>query len=502
MKNNILNKYTYEYNYAPENYRRSNMKYNNHNYEDRIIDIENDSLRKEYDEKYSNNKNLFLMNEITKLKNKYLLAKEKLDLAKNQKEKDDKYIQNLENQLILKYQNQKNLDNLKIKKIPKNTINLYNKNNINKQRVKGDKSRISDFYPFEAKNNKSFQKRNKNVKINNNKNLNKVQIKDNTPLKDNQHKINMKRNNSTIFTSSLLNNDGTNKKKKKIINEKMRNYINDNYYNLNQDNFIDKNKLIIRNCDCIINLNPDNIESNNIIKNLLANENKNKAKNNLSNIKVEEKKIIQERYLIIDENHKPIYIKGKQILGMNLMPLINEDNEIISDNENNIFFYDLDGRLHNQQDLEKIILENGIPLVNEKNMPILGINNIPIIDKYGDFIYRRKHLIDEYNNYIKGKYADLLRDNEGKPIKILIEKKMYNNENNINKNYDSFKDQNKINSNNPTFEIEIKPHTKIITSKDLNYYYYLKNHQRKNISSFNDKNKFSFENSLRNYNPK
>ena len=187
---------------------------------------------------------------------------------------------------------------------------------------------------------------------------------------------------------------------------------------------------------------------------------------------------------------------------MNLMPLINEDNEIISDNENNIFFYDLDGRLHNQQDLEKIILENGIPLVNEKNMPILGINNIPIIDKYGDFIYRRKHLIDEYNNYIKGKYADLLRDNEGKPIKILIEKKMYNNENNINKNYDSFKDQNKINSNNPTFEIEIKPHTKIITSKDLNYYYYLKNHQRKNISSFNDKNKFSFENSLRNYNPK
>ena len=91
MKNNILNKYTYEYNYAPENYRRSNMKYNNHNYEDRIIDIENDSLRKEYDEKYSNNKNLFLMNEITKLKNKYLLAKEKLDLAKNQKNSQKYY---------------------------------------------------------------------------------------------------------------------------------------------------------------------------------------------------------------------------------------------------------------------------------------------------------------------------------------------------------------------------------------------------------------------------
>ena len=502
MKNNILNKYTYEYNYIPENYRRSNLKYNNHNYEDSIIDIENDSLRKEYDEKYSNNKNLFLMNEITKLKNKYLLAKEKLDLAKNQKEKDDKYIQNLENQLILKYQSQKNLDNLNNKTIPKNTINLFNMNNINKQRVKDVKSRISDFSPSDININKSFQKRNKNVKINNNKNLNKVQIKDKSPLKDNQPKINLKRNNSTIFTSSFLNNDRTNKKKKKIINEKMRNYINDNYYNLSQDYFIDKNKLIIRNCDCIINLNPDNVESNNIIKNLLTNENKNKVKNNLSNIKVEEKKIMQERYLIIDEKHKPIYIKGKQIFGMNLIPLINEDNEIISDNDNNIFFYDLDGRLHNQQDLEQIILENGIPLVNEKNMPILGINNIPIIDKYGDFIYRRKHLIDEDNNYIKGKYVDLLRDKEGKPIKVLIEKKRYNDENNNNKNFDSYKNQNKMNNNNPIVEIEIKPHTKLITSKDLNYYYYMKNHQRKNISSFNDKNKFSFENSLRNYNPK
>ena len=226
---------------------------------------------------------------------------------------------------------------------------------------------------------------------------------------------------------------------------------------------------------------------------------------------MKKKKIIQERYFIIDEKQKPIYIKGKQVLGMNLMPLRGENNEIISDNDKNIFLYDLDGGLHNQKDLGHIILDNGRFLVNENNIPILGINNIPIIDQYGDFIFRRKPLIYEENNYIIGVYADILRDKEGKPIKILIEKnisneneniknKLFNNNlNSLNKNI--YKEENQMKKNNHVIEIELKPYTKLITNKDQNYYYYLKNHQRNN-SPFNDKNKFNFEKSLRSYIPK
>ena len=188
---------------------------------------------------------------------------------------------------------------------------------------------------------------------------------------------------------------------------------------------------------------------------------------------------------------------------MSLMPLRGEKNEIISDNDKNIFLYDLDGGLHNQKDLENIKLDNGLFLVNENNIPILGINNIPIIDQYGDFIFRRKPFIYKKNNII-GVYADILRDKEGKPIKILIEKniknKSFNNNlNTLNKNI--YKEEKQKKKNNPVIEIELKPYTKIITNKDQNYYYYLKNHQR-NKSPFNDKNKFNFEKSLRNYMPK
>ena len=325
----------------------------------------------------------------------------------------------------------------------------------------------------------------------------------------------MKRNNSTVFTRSSFNDEETNRNKKKI-NENINNNINDDdYYSMNQNNFIDKNKLIIRNCNCIISLSSENSENNQVIKNLFWNFNKEyNQKIDLKNNKNEEKKVVQERYLIIDESKKPIYIKGKQILGMNLMPLLGENNEIISDIENNILFYDLEGGLHNQQELDNIILDNGISLVNENNMPLLGLNNIPIIDKYGDFLYNKKPLIDEDNNFIKGKYVDLLRDRQGKPIKILIKNNKPNNEGkneNKNKNIKNTTNNkvqnNKNNNNNPVVEIEIKPSTKLITSKNKNYYYlkkYQKNNKtnKNNKSTFNGNYKFSFENSVRNYMPK
>ena len=516
MNESILNnnKYTYEYNYIPRSYVRNNSNYNN-NYEYNLNNIENESLRNEYDENYSNNHSYILMNEISKLKNKFNLAKEKLELAKNQKQKDDKYIENLEKQLILKYQKKKNFDNFKNKYNPNISKNKLNYNNIclNNQKLNNNKSFISDFSAYD--NKKNSKKDNKNLDVNNIKNLNKVHIKNNYPLKETDPKIIMKRNNSTVFTRSSFNDEETNRNKKKI-NENINNNINDDYYSMNQNNFIDKNKLIIRNCNCIISLSSENSENNQVIKNLFWNFNKEyNQKIDLKNNKNEEKKVVQERYLIIDESKKPIYIKGKQILGMNLMPLLGENNEIISDIENNILFYDLEGGLHNQQELDNIILDNGISLVNENNMPLLGLNNIPIIDKYGDFLYNKKPLIDEDNNFIKGKYVDLLRDRQGKPIKILIKNNKPNNEGkneNQNKNIKNTTNNkvqnNKNNNNNPVVEIEIKPSTKLITSKNKNYYYYLKKYQKNNKTNKNNKstlkgnNKFSFENSLRNYMPK
>ena len=533
MKDNILNEYTYHYKYIPQNDLKSNSIYknnykeiNNYNREYNYNkNIENDSLGNEFNETSSNNKSFILMNEINKLKKKYLLAKEKLEIAKNQKEKDNKYIEDLEQQLNKNKNNQKfnkndikknvrfqknnrernqNLDNKE--NLYTNNNSMYNENlKINNQKIKNNQSSISDFSLYD---NKSFNISN-NTKTNifrNLSNINKKEDKDKDKDKRNNNK-NLKRNNSAILNKSLVN------KKKKNLKSVIGNLNNKDFFftfndnNMDDINIINKNKIIIKNCNCIINLEPEYINNRNnylsLFQNIINNKNKNKKKmEDTFNKKIEEKKIMQERYLIIDQRQKPIYIKGKQILGMNLMPLKGDNNEIILDNDNNIFLYDLEGDLHNQKDLQTIILDNGLPLVNDNNIPLLGINNIPIIDKYGDFLLGDETFFDEDNNYTKGTYADVLRDKEGKPIKILIEKKQ-NNQNMLFNNYlnkkniNNFHKKNLLN-NNPLIEIEIKPYTKLITSKDKNYYYYF-NNKRNLKSPYNDKNKFSFEKSLRNY---
>ena len=100
-------------------------------------------------------------------------------------------------------------------------------------------------------------------------------------------------------------------------------------------------------------------------------------------------------------------------------------------------------------------------LVNENNIPILGINNVPIVDQYGDFLLDKGPAIDNDDNYINGIYVDILRDREGKPLKIIIEKKT----NNISENK-SFNCPTILKKNNPIVEIEINPYSKLITKKD------------------------------------
>ena len=523
-----FNKYTYNYNSRSDlrnnkinkNYDE-NTNYNNYN------NIQDYSLRNEYDENNINNNNFILLNEINELKKKFSIAKEKLEIAKSQKENDDKYIKNLENQLISKQNKNENPNkNIRIPKNnnymhknEKNQININkenkirNNNNLNNSKynkndflnIRNTRSSFSDFSMFD--NNSSFTNQNRTLKAN------KANKKNQIPIPKNNNRL--KRNNSVIINKPYINKE--NNKKKKTIKNHIIHYFSSNPNNINENYLIKENKIIIKNCNCIINFNRGGKENSNYIslfQKTLSNKNDNLENKNLQKIekspKIEIKKTTQERYLIIDKAQKPLYIKGKQILGMKLMPLKGDNNEIIVDNDNNIFLYDLEGGLHNQADLKNIILDNGLPLLNENNMPILGINNIPIIDQFGDFLLSKEPLIDEYNNYIKGVCVEVLRDKKGMPIKIFIEKKTEI----ISDNYQNFKNKsinNNLNNpnsnnenkliNNPLIEIEMKPYTKIITTKDKNYYYYLKKYQRNIKSPYNEKNRFNFEKSLRNYYP-
>ena len=538
MEDNIQNKYTYQNNYIHQNNLKNQNIYNsNHdlfrnynNYNRQFTNkINNENCIDANNEDNSHEKRFFLINEINELKKKYFMAKERLEFAKNQKEKDVKYIENLEKEILLKNKNNNPYKHLlynKYIKIPKNN-NIYqkernenNKNNKNiyynnnkyvnnsklntndTQRIKMTKSYISDFSLYD---NSSFNNSKKNIREKTSKNSSKT----NTSNISSRKKI--KRNNSVILNKTWFNN----KNNLKNINNSL-DIFTFNQNSKNEENADDKNKIIIRNCNCIINLNPENVQNNkylSVFKNTKSQNNSNSKKNiNITKKNIEKKRIMQERYLIIDERQKPIYTNGKQVLGMNLMPLKGDNDEIILDNENNIFLYDLDGHLHNQNDLKNIILANGVTLVNENNIPILGINNIPIVDEYGDFLLDKEPIYDEDDNSLNVIFADVLRDRDGKPIKILIEKKD-NNLSNEKENFNniSFNQSNYQNSNssknmnikyNPIVEIEINPYTKLITNKDKTFYYYLKKSQMKQNSSYNENNRFNFEKSLRNYNIK
>lgn len=529
------------------------------------------NINKEKNETNSNDQNFYLINEINDLKKKYLMAKEKLEIAINQKEKDSKYIENLEKQLIKKHQserrNEKYNFNSKKKNITSNyekdlnedeiksnksmIVDVFRNSNYNyNQKLRNSRSNISDFSLFDNNSFSSFQNdtntKNNNTQIDKPKNIiglkKNYNINKKVPIPTNIKKSNRKKRNNSVISdkankSIIIENSQNNKFKNSNIsnnninsnNSSNKNKMNklftfkESIENENENDFqtsndsneiINTNKIIIRNCNCIINLNPQSTGNNNYIQ-LFHNSNIKKNIIEKKEKKNDIDKMIEERYLIVDKKQKPIFIKGKQILGMNLIPLKGDNDEIIYDNKNKIFLYDLDGALHNQNELKNIILDNGLPLVNGKNIPILGLNNIPIIDQYGDFLLGKGPLNDGDNNYINGVYSDVLRDKENKPIKIMISKKQTNYKNNnsnqeneiykifnkfYHKNTNKSQINNKLTNNNPVIEIEIKPNTKLITNRNSkNQVNDLKKYRR-NKSPFNDINKFNFEKSLRNYN--
>ena len=178
----------------------------------------------------------------------------------------------------------------------------------------------------------------------------------------------------------------------------------------------------------------------------------------------------KERYLVIDKFGNPIFISGKRLLAMELVPYLDKDGKEQLDNNENILFIGPDGNPKTQDDLQPIILDNGKPLVNEENRPFLGIDNVIMVNRFGNPILGPGELYDVNNKVVKGELGILPKTNKGNLIKLNIDQESLikdDENNNINNkepynNYATPKQainkNDKINTNNKnSLPLEIKP---------------------------------------------
>ena len=178
----------------------------------------------------------------------------------------------------------------------------------------------------------------------------------------------------------------------------------------------------------------------------------------------------KERYLVIDKFGNPIFISGKRLLAMELVPYLDKDGKEQLDNNENILFIGPDGNPKTQDDLQPIILDNGKPLVNEENRPFLGIDNVIMVNRFGNPILGPGELYDANNKVVKGELGILPKTNKGNLIKLNIDQESLikdDENNNINNkepynNYATPKQtmnkNDKINTNNNnSLPLEIKP---------------------------------------------
>ena len=280
--------------------------------------------------------------------------------------------------------------------IPKNDINtnpnynfktvICNDINIKKDLENSNKSN-NIFYPIYPSNptiNKESQYQNKNKNnypISIHKNIQKNNIINNSP----------KFSNSTNF---LPSQNQQNYKTYQYQTDQNLNNKNNNNQNFQKDqNLNNKNNN---------NQNFQNIENN--IKNEII------KMNNLD-----------QRYLILDSQGNPIYIKGKKLLGMKVTKFKDDGKEVL-DKKGNIIFLGSDGEVITQENLKPILLDNSKYLVNEENKPFLGFGDKFMVNEEGNPIFGQ--------NEVKGEVGILPRDNKGDFIKINLTK----NNNNINKN--------------------------------------------------------------------
>ena len=105
---------------------------------------------------------------------------------------------------------------------------------------------------------------------------------------------------------------------------------------------------------------------------------------------------------------------------MELIPLLNDNGKEVVDNNGNIVLIGPDGEPKSQDELEPIILDNGLPLVNEENKPFLGLCGVPLINSEGNPVVGPGEYYDNDNKIVYGVLGIVAKDNKGNPIKIKI----------------------------------------------------------------------------------
>ena len=409
-----------------------------------------------------------LMKEVSELKNECRKFREELEINRNEKNAGNTYIRELENNL---YKSQNNIE-----KENEINFNRYHDmldksfelmNSVSKKCDNNDAKMKGGIIYYKDKDNeynKLIESQKswidnlpENIDYNNierNINLDNLNEKDNINnfIQNDLNEINItnKKKSGLYFDAKRNNNKGYIIKKGEQINN---NIIEDNDENILKNNYNtdpdikDKNKLnfvnnllnhkntLAKNNNNIINDEKENNEEENLNKNGYNNEednlNNNNNNNNLNENNnnnqqeegEEENDPLNERYIIVDKDGNPILIKGEQLLGMELLPLIGEDRKEIIDENGNILLIGPDGQSKNQDDLEPIILDDEKILVNKDNKPILGLDGVPLINTDGDPITSPNELLDNNNKKIQGVIGLVARDTKGNPIKINIKDK-------------------------------------------------------------------------------
>ena len=371
--------------------------------------------------------------------------------------------------------------------------------------------------------NNEFNDMNNNEGINsglsNNNNYNyKMPSEDNRFNNNDYYNREINPNNQVISNDDIINMDNINNKSNNDI-KNSHNNSNNNSNNKSNNKSIGKNSATDSN-----NLENKNVkkykdndkekEKENKSSNLSSNKDKkgnknrpqlnNEDKNNLndkdnanSNENEEEEEeedeqdVLNDRFLIVDENGNPIIINGQKLLGMDLIPLIGEDGKEVIDNNGNVVLIGPDGQPKTQDELEPIILDDGKPLVNEENKPFLGLCGVPLINGEGSPIIAPSELYDKNNQLVKGSLGFVAKDNMGNPIKVKINgnKKEGHNDNNNDNNdnnsgaknkFDGKGSNNKLNNNDNNnndlnnnegnIHINIEESTNEDNTEDMNYY--------------------------------
>ena len=298
----------------------------------------------------------------------------------------------------------------------------------------------------------NYNKNNYNNNLYNNSTFSNTNDKFGEFDNDNSHYNEKYFNNMRNFNKTSDNNINNNiKDNKDIIIKKNPNTFPEFNLNNNNNNYNEPNQYGINITD---NKEPDLEEQ--IPQEEMDNEQEEMEdieQQNNNNINKEsseeEENPLNERYLIMDKNGNPIIIGGQTLLGMKLIPFIDEDGREKLDENGNIILIGPDGQPKSQDELEPILLDDDKPLVNEENRPILGINGVPLINELGNPILGPGELYDRNNNVVIGVLGLLQKDNFGNPKKIVINQNKTNLNNNKDINEEIIEEEN-IDNNNDT----------------------------------------------------